>query len=549
MAGRNRLYYLDQVAVRMVKEAPLYSTQPVDSPEKAAGLLSEVLRDYDREVFCVISLDSRLRPINLNIASMGILDASLVHPREVFKAVILSNASRMMLAHNHPSGGLTPSKEDIAITDKLVRLGEIMDIPVVDHIIVGEKDRYFSFKENAILQTKQTIYAERPEDIKFSGLVAQGTKQYDRESAAQKRKEEMAAITEKLESGVRDLFESSSYKAYLKTMSKFHHYSLNNTLLIAMQCPGASLVAGYKSWQKDHGRYVKKGEKGIRIIAPAPYKTIVEQDVIDRSTHERILDAQGNPMKETVEVERAGFRISTVFDISQTEGKDLPSIGVDELTGSVKDYEGMKAALIAVSPVSVIFEEVGGGAKGFYSMTTNDIHVKQGMSEVQTIKTLIHEISHAILHSPDYAKDHPEDAKKDRQTKEVEAESIAYCVLQHYDALTAADSSLDTAEYSFAYIAGWSSGKEVPELRASLQTIRDTADELITEIDGRLAEIDRERESRNQGMKCTPVSEKPVQKGMEKEETSLPCLETLARLKEQAKRNLMDRTHIETMER
>ena len=340
----------------------------------------------------------------------------------------------------------------------------------------------------------------------------------------------MAAITDRLERGVKELFDSESYKAYLRTMSKFHHYSLNNTILIALQCPEASLVAGYKAWQKDHGRYVKKGEKGIRIIAPAPYKAKVEQDVIDRSTHERILDAQGNPVKETVEVERAGFRISTVFDISQTEGKELPSVGVDELTGSVAKYEDMKAALIAASPVPVIFEAVDGGAKGFYSMATNDVHVKQGMSEIQTIKTMIHEISHATLHSPDYAKDHPDEAKKDRHTKEVEAESIAYCVLQHYDALSAADNSLDTAEYSFAYIAGWSSGKEVPELRASLQTIRDTADELITEIDGRLAEISRERESRKRG----------------KEQ---PCLETLARMKEQIQKNPRGRARTEVMER
>ena len=496
MAESNVVYKLDQVAIRMVKEPPLYSTDPMDSPEAAARLLSDFLRDYDREVFCVVALDARLRPININIASMGTLNASLVHPREVFKAAILSNASSLLLAHNHPSGDLTPSREDIQTTDQLVQLGNLLQIPVHDHIIVGDRNAYYSFKEQSMMEIKRHPYAERPEDISFSGTVAEPSaayasgKTYNRAEAVKKRSDAIAAITEKLENGVRALFESDAYKAYLRTMAKFHHYSLNNTILIAMQKPEATLVAGYQAWQKNHGRHVKKGEKGIQILAPAPYKTKIEQDVIDKNTHQRVLDAQGNPVKETVEVERAAFRVTTVFDVSQTEGKELPSIGVDELSGNVEQYGQFRQVLIETSPVPIVFEEVKGGAKGFYSPASNDIHVQTGMSEVQTLKTMIHEIAHAMLHSPEYAKTHPEDEKKDRHTKEVEAESIAYSVCQHY--------GIDTSDYSFAYVAGWSSGKETPELKSSLQTIRDTADTLISEIDGRMEEQHRNIEAEKQ---------------------------------------------------
>ena len=548
MSTNNAAYKLDKVAIRMVQEPPLYSTEPMDSPKAAAKLLSDILRDYDREVFCVVSLDTRLRPINLNIASMGTLNASLVHPREVFKAAILSNASSILLAHNHPSGTLTPSREDIQLTDQLVKLGELMQMPVHDHIIIGDRNAYYSFKERDVIRIERPLYAEKPEDISFEGTVAEpasayaGRKTYDREEAAKKRQETLAVITDKLENGVRAIFDSSSYKAYLKTMSKFHHYSLNNTLLIAMQCPGASLVAGYQSWQKDHGRHVKKGAKGIQILAPAPYRTTIEQDVIDKKTQQKVLDAQGNPLKETIEVERASFRVATVFDISMTEGKELPTFGVDELKGAVDRYEDMKEALIAASPVPVIFEDIKGGAKGFYSTETNDVHIKQGMSELQTLKTLVHEISHASLHSPAYAQAHPDAEKKDRHTKEVEAESIAYCVLQHYNGL-GEDDSLDTGEYSFAYIAGWSSGKEIPELRDSLQTIRDTADALITEIDGRLLEKQRAAEIETHSTEEKSASVHKELSASAEAAGILSGLKGLAELKEQQKEHKSQAAH------
>lgn len=494
-------YALDQVAIRMVKEPPLYSADPITTPEDAVRVMNRFLRDYDREVFCVVALDVHMRPININIASMGTLTAAIIHPREVLKPLVLSNAASMMLAHNHPSGILSPSMEDIAITDRLVQLGNLLDIPVRDHVIIGGGNEYYSFMENSILPVKEVSYAKKPEDIVFSGVAepeggykqspkGKSGKAYDPEASARKRQEAMAVIADKLEQGVKDIFSSDAYCQYLKTMSKFHHYSLNNTLLIALQKPDATLVAGYRAWQTDHGRYVKKGEKGIQILAPAPYKKKIEQDVISPATGKVILDADGNPKKETVEVEYASFRIATVFDVSQTEGKELPTFGASELTGSVEHYGDLLAVLTETSPVPVIFDEIQGGTKGYYSTASNEIHVQTGMSELQTIKTLIHEISHASIHSPAYLKDHP-DEKKDRHTKEVEAESIAYCVCQY---LGGPDGRIDTSEYSFSYVAGWSSGKDVPELRASLQTIRDTADSLITEIEGRLKLLQKDRE-------------------------------------------------------
>ena len=516
------LYMLDQVAIRLVKEPPLYSAEPISSPKDAARLLADTLSEYDREVFCVICMDIKNRPINLNIASMGTLNYSLVHPREIFKAAILSNAAGMMLAHNHPSGDLTPSTDDIALTDRMAKLGNLMGIPVLDHVIIAGRDSYYSFKENVVLRIEREEYATRPEDITFVPAVAEpaaayasappsavrkASKSYDRATAAQKRSEAIAAITDKLESGVKALFESDAYKSYLRTMSKFHSYSLNNTILIAMQKPEATLIAGYQAWQKDHGRYVRKGEKGIQIIAPAPYKTKIEQDVIDQHTHQKMLDAQGNPIKETVEIERASFRIATVFDVSQTEGKELPSIGVNELTGSVEQFDLMKQILIDTSPVPIVFEEIKGGAKGFYNTAANDVHVQTGMSDIQTLKTMIHEITHATLHSTQYTNEHPDEEKKDRFTKEVEAESVAYSVCQHY--------GIDTSDYSFAYVAGWSTGKDTPELRASLQIIRDTADALITEIDGRLAE-----------------KQHATERAEEKAQPMTPCLKTLSALKD-----------------
>ena len=297
-------------------------------------------------------------------------------------------------------------------------------------------------------------------------------------------KQRVQELTDKLEQGLQDLFNSDSYRNYLSTMSKFHNYSFNNTLLIAMQKPDATLVAGYKAWQKNFERHVNKGEKAIRILAPTPYKIKEERDKIDPVTQELLLDKDGNPQKEEVEITIPAFRAVSVFDVSQTDGKPIPELAAKELLSDVEGYQDMIRAVEAISPVPIELEEIAGDSKGYYDREAKRIAVQENMSESQTLKTMIHEVAHSKLHSKEVEQD--EQMKKDRNTKEVEAESVAYIVCQHF--------GIDTSDYSFEYIAGWSSGRDTKELRASMDTIRRTVSELITGIEEQLQELQRNRE-------------------------------------------------------
>ena len=379
--------------------------------------------------------------------------------------------------------------------------------------------------------------------------------------AESKSAQQVREITEKLEQGIKELFESERFKEYLRTMSKFYHYSFSNTLLIAMQKPEATYVAGYTSWQRNFDRQVMKGEKGIKILAPAPYKAKEEREKIDPSTQKPILDADGKPVTETVEVMRPAFKVVSVFDISQTDGKELPDIIVDELSGSVENYAAFFEALKQESPAPIAFEDIPGGAKGFFSPVENRIAIQEGMSEIQTIKTAIHEIAHAKLHSIDRPEPEPtwkivmisdggtkrdflsgfaseteaneaaeregwrfvdenrfewrleveedtsavQEMRKDRHTKEVEAESVAYTVCQRY--------GIETSDYSFGYIAGWSSDKETRELKGSLETIRKTAAEMIDSIDAKLKVLMAEKAQsaeKDAEAPAEPMPEAPV---------------------------------------
>lgn len=290
--------------------------------------------------------------------------------------------------------------------------------------------------------------------------------------AQNKQQQEIKEITEKLEKGVKELFESERYKEFLNTMSKFHGYSLNNNMLITMQKPEATLVAGYNAWVKEHERHVKKGEKGIRIIAPVPYKKREERTKVDPDTNAPVLDANNKPIKEVVEVKHMGYKLVSVFDVSQTEGKEIPSLGVNELLGNVEDYDNFFDALKRSCPVPISFEQIEGMSKGYYHLVDKRIAIKEGMSEAQNVKTLIHEMAHQKLHDRDVSE---ESANLEKSVKEVEAESIAYVICQHY--------GIDTADYSFGYLAGWSRDKDTPELQSSLDRIRKAADEMITDID------------------------------------------------------------------
>ena len=305
---------------------------------------------------------------------------------------------------------------------------------------------------------------------------------------SQNSADRMKEITDRLETGIQELFESERYKAYLTSMAKFHSYSFNNTLLIAMQ--GGQLVAGYNKWRDDFHRNVKKGEKAIKILAPAPFKAKKEVPRLD-AQGKPVTGKDGKPVTEVQEIQVPAFKIVSVFDVSQTEGEPLPSIGVEELTGSVERYGEFFKALEQTSPVPIGFEDIPGGSHGYYHLTEKRIAIQEGMSELQTLKTAIHEIAHSKLHAIDPEAPAIEQADRpDSRTREVQAESVAYAVCQHY--------GLDTSDYSFGYVAGWSSGKELKELKASLETIRATAHELITTIDSRLAELQKERQAQQE---------------------------------------------------
>ena len=309
--------------------------------------------------------------------------------------------------------------------------------------------------------------------------------------------ERMKEITDRLETGIQELFESERYKAYLTTMSKFHSYSFNNTLLIAMQ--GGQLVAGYNKWRDDFHRNVKKGEKAIKILAPAPFKAKKEVQKLDAQGRP-VMGKDGKPVTEVQEIQVPAFKIVSVFDVSQTEGEPLPSIGVEELTGSVERYGEFFKALEQTSPVPIGFEDIPGGSHGYYHLTEKRIAIQEGMSELQTLKTAIHEIAHSKLHAIDPEAPAIEQADRpDSRTREVQAESVAYAVCQHY--------GLDTSDYSFGYVAGWSSGKDLKELKASLETIRATAHELITTIDGHLAQLQKERQAQQEQPQAAPMEQ------------------------------------------
>lgn len=310
--------------------------------------------------------------------------------------------------------------------------------------------------------------------------------QFVRKSNEEKR-QEIEKITKELDEQVSKLFDSETYKRYLKTMSKFHNYSFNNTLLIAMQRPDASLVAGFNAWKQNFHRNVKRGEKGIKILAPAPVKVDREMEIIDPRTQKPVLDKDGRPKTETVKVTIPLYKVAYVYDLAQTEGDELPSLGVNELTGKVDGYKKLIKAVESVSPVPVSYEDIEGNAKGFYSLSDKKIVIQQGMSELQTLKTLIHEACHSLIHDDTGSKiEGVDDQKKNRNTKEVEAESTAFTVLS-YLGMAESDEN-DVGDYSFGYIAGWSSGKELKELKESMETIRKTASYIITGIEDKLLE-------------------------------------------------------------
>ena len=381
-------------------------------------------------------------------------------------------------------GAFTPYGYLVRSGDEWQRVHEGQPVP--------EEYRVMGFPQPEVLreavQTRQETAptAEAPAQPQVIPIILNSKNSADR----------MKEITDKLETGIMDLFESDRFQAYLDTMARFHNYSFNNTILIAMQ--GGQLVAGYNKWRDEFHRNVKKGEKGIKIFAPAPYKVKKEVPKLDEQG-QPVKDKDGNTVTEQKEIQVPAFKIVSVFDVSQTEGEPLPSLGVEELAGDVERYQDFFKALEQTSPVPMAFEDIPGGSHGYYHLTEKRIAIQENMSELQTLKTAIHEIAHAKLHAIDPEAPAAEQQNRpDSRTREVQAESVAYTVCQHY--------GLDTSDYSFGYVAGWSSGKDLKELKASLETIRATAHELITTIDGHLAELQKQRQAQQEQ---TPAQEQP----------------------------------------
>lgn len=493
---------LEQVAIRMVEQPPLYSNEPMNNPDVAIRVMNEFLSQMDRELFCIVNLQADLTPINMNIVSVGLLNEALINPREIFKSAILSNAHSMMLIHNHPSGNLTPSTSDIQTTARMQELGELMGISLVDHIITGRNGNYYSFRDKGEFPDSRVRFSTRVEDIDLTkGMVTEATAPYEEVTDTKEKGDvrdiptvqtatiplpvqgkDMDSIMQSLESGVEELFTSNRYQEFLKTMAKFHNYSFNNTMLIAMQRPDATLVTSYKNWQS-MGRQVMKGEKGITIIAPAPYKKMKEKEVLDENQRP-IMGTDGKPKTEQVEVTVPHFKAVTVFDIAQTSGEPIQTLAPELLTAAVQDFDSFMQAIQKISPVPIRFDEIDGNANGYYHNADKEIVIKKGLSESQTLKTAIHETVHAKLHDKEIMESLG--VEKDRLTKEVEAESVAYCVCSSF--------GLDTSDYSFPYIAGWSSSREMKEMKASMDVIRKTAGEMIDQLTEELEIILEEKQ-------------------------------------------------------
>lgn len=437
------------------------------------------LLDYAENTDCFVLINAK---DNRSLGEYYLNDSGLFVVPDPWKPAIDTDRLGSFIA-NEEQGTFTDYGYILRTSDEWQRVHEGQPVPEEYRVMAYPAPEIL--REESKVQPEAATPAKAPQPV--TPILLNG----------QNSAERMKEITDRLETGIQELFESERYKAYLTTMSKFHSYSFNNTLLIAMQ--GGQLVAGYNKWRDDFHRNVKKGEKAIKILAPAPFKAKKEVQKLDAQGRP-VMGKDGKPVTEVQEIQVPAFKIVSVFDVSQTEGEPLPSIGVEELTGSVERYGEFFKALEQTSPVPIGFEDIPSGSHGYYHLTEKRIAIQEGMSELQTLKTAIHEIAHSKLHAIDPEAPAIEQADRpDSRTREVQAESVAYAVCQHY--------GLDTSDYSFGYVAGWSSGKDLKELKASLETIRATAHELITTIDGHLAQLQKERQAQQEQPQTAPLEQ------------------------------------------
>ena len=437
------------------------------------------LLDYAENTDCFVLINAK---DNRSLGEYYLNDSGLFVVPDPWKPAIDTDRLGSFIA-NEEQGTFTDYGYILRTSDEWQRVHEGQPVPEEYRVMAYPAPEIL--REESKVQPEAATPAKAPQPV--TPILLNG----------QNSAERMKEITDRLETGIQELFESERYKAYLTTMSKFHSYSFNNTLLIAMQ--GGQLVAGYNKWRDNFHRNVKKGEKAIKILAPAPFKAKKEVQKLDAQGRP-VMGKDGKPVTEVQEIQVPAFKIVSVFDVSQTEGEPLPSIGVEELTGSVERYGEFFKALEQTSPVPIGFEDIPSGSHGYYHLTEKRIAIQEGMSELQTLKTAIHEIAHSKLHAIDPEAPAIEQADRpDSRTREVQAESVAYAVCQHY--------GLDTSDYSFGYVAGWSSGKDLKELKASLETIRATAHELITTIDGHLAQLQKERQAQQEQPQAAPLEQ------------------------------------------
>ena len=437
------------------------------------------LLDYAENTDCFVLINAK---DNRSLGEYYLNDSGLFVVPDPWKPAIDTDRLGSFIA-NEEQGTFTDYGYILRTSDEWQRVHEGQPVPEEYRVMAYPAPEIL--REESKVQPEAATPAKAPQPV--TPILLNG----------QNSAERMKEITDRLETGIQELFESERYKAYLTSMAKFHSYSFNNTLLIAMQ--GGQLVAGYNKWRDDFHRNVKKGEKAIKILAPAPFKAKKEVQKLDAQGRP-VMGKDGKPVTEVQEIQVPAFKIVSVFDVSQTEGEPLPSIGVEELTGSVERYGEFFKALEQTSPVPIGFEDIPSGSHGYYHLTEKRIAIQEGMSELQTLKTAIHEIAHSKLHAIDPEAPAIEQADRpDSRTREVQAESVAYAVCQHY--------GLDTSDYSFGYVAGWSSGKDLKELKASLETIRATAHELITTIDGHLAQLQKERQAQQEQPQAAPLEQ------------------------------------------
>ena len=503
--AESRPYELKQVQVRLrLSEAgSIYSSKEITNDVRAAEVMSDVLAQMDREYVCVVNLDTKNRPINFNIVSIGDISTAIVPIQNIFKSTILSNSARIMLMHNHPSGDLTPSMQDMNLTKRVYQIGNLMNLPLVDHVIVaGGSGQTYSLLENypelfrmseavtqeiiqGVVQEETAVYgAQRSGKAASAGKEEQdGTYQY--KTKEERQKQALDDVSKQVEEGIRKAFTSENYRDFLKVVSRFHTYSFNNTVLIAAQKPDATMCTGFNAWKFKYGRHVKKGEKGIRIITPVKVKETVQEEKTDQGTGQPVFGEDGQLETSPKVFWKQRFRASTVFDVGQTEGNPMPEnpqMGFRQLIGTKEGCNAFMAGLEDISHLPVRYAEIPKGTDSFYDVDNREMVIREDMEPSDMLKAAVRKVSQRLLQDREQAGNRSAD--KTQETRELEVASAAYIICEHF--------GLDTSDFSFPSLDSWSSGQDLKTLRDSGNTIRGAASQVIRSVEYQLQDLQKE---------------------------------------------------------